>query len=226
MPRSISVVRRKANLVDLTVRRRPSVVGFRFSSASNFDAAFTAFQTVPNDGLIRCGEALLPRFEMWAGGAFPKDQCRFLFDPSFYTPTRSEIRDDKPWFIRLEPQNADGTFGAAEAMHMILPAGSQPHRTIQLQGTVPSGADLTASIEIQLPMQCNDWEIQNDGAANMAIAFERGAVAGPEFRLDPMSSIFRSLQYTITSVSQVFMRGIGGSTTISAIFTARNDLGV
>lgn len=221
MPRSISVVRRRTGLVDLTVRQRPGKIGFRFGAAANFDVAFTTFQVVPNHGFktpdIPDSDAV------GAIGSQFRDQVRFLFNPGFYTASVAAVRDDKPWFIRLEAQNPDGTFDAPEAMHMIMPFGSTPLRAVQLSGTVPSGADLTASLEIQLPMLCDDFEIQNDGAADMYVAFERGAVVGPEYRVPPLSAQFMNLSKTLTNVSQVFMRGNGGTTTISAIFTAKNN---
>lgn len=226
MSRSISIVRRKPNLIDLTVRTRPGVTGFRFSSAANFDSAFTAFQTVPNDGLIRGNvntPELFQRLQNGYVGSQYRDHCRFLFDPAAYTGVRPEIRDDVPWYIRLEPVNADGTFGAAEAMHMILPPSSAPMRPVQLSGTVPIGASLVNSLEIQLPAQCVDWEIENEGGSVLMIAFERGGVAGPEYELQPMTTIFRSLKMNLMASSQIFLRGVGGSTAVSILCSLRNN---
>lgn len=226
MPRSISIVRRKPNLIDLTVRRRTDVTGFRFSSASNFDAAFTAFQTVSNDGMI-VGNPNTPeqfqRLQNGYVGSQYRDHCRFLFDPAAYTGARPEIRDDVPWFVRLEPRNPDGSFGTAEAMHMVMPPSTAPMRPIQLSGTVPQGAALVNSLEIQLPGQCYDWEIENEGANVLMIAFERGGVSGPEYELQPMTSIFRSLKMNVMAASQIFLRGVGGPTAVSIICALRNN---
>lgn len=219
MPRSISVIRRTPGVIDLTVRRRPGIIGFRFSAAANFDSAvFTAFQVVPNYGY----KSLTAPDLGGIGNQF-RDLVRFLFNPSDYTATVAAVRDDVPFYIKIESQNLDGTFNPAEAMHMIMPAHWTANRPILLQGTVPAGLTQLNSIEIQLPMSCIDWEIQNDGAADIYMSFERGAVAGPEYRLQPATSIFRSMEQYVTTVSQIFMRGAKGSTTVSAIFTARNE---
>lgn len=221
MPRSISVVRRRVGVVDLTVRLRANVTGFRFSAASNFDGAFTAFQTVPNAGL-RSASITDAQAGRSIGSQF-RDECRFVFNPSDYTSGVAAVRDDTPWFIRLEPRNPDGSFGTAEAMHMIMPYSSGPKRAVMLSGTVPAGADLSASLEIQLPMQCNDWIIRNTGGALMYVAFERGAVAGPEFALEPAPTSFLDYGRVYTVVTQLFIRGNGGTTTMTSTFSERGE---
>lgn len=221
MPRSISVVRRRAGVVDLTVRRRPGKIGFRFSAASNFDKAFTNFQDVLNHG-YRSPTAP----ELGAIGSQFKDEVRFLFNPADYTPTVPHVRDTTPFFIRISAMNPDGSFDPPEAMHVILPYSSDPHRSMLLAGTVPTGFNIHDSVEIQLPMQCNDWEIQNDGGADAYLAWERGptgSTGAPEFRLQPVTTAFKNVEQIYTSVSQVFIRGAGGTTVISAIFTLRNN---
>jgi len=217
MPRSISIVRRRANLIDLRVEKRPDIIGFRFSAASNFDVAFSAFETVPNGGLQKfaAGTVIPP-----LPGNQHKGWVRFLFDPDEYTATVAAVKDDTPFFVRLESQNPDGSFNAAEAMHLIQPYNPAPHRGVQLFGTAPSGASLANSLEIQLPMQCNDFEISNDGAADLYVALER---PGTEFRVQPATSIFRSFEQIYTTASQIFIRGAGGTTTLNAIFTVRNN---
>jgi hypothetical protein len=223
MPRTFSVPRRRINLVDITVPRRDNIIGFRFSASSNFDAAFTAFQVVPNDGL----KALRPPV---SGGPrtphipLPGNQrnrdVRFVFDPDEYTAGVPVIKDNTPFFIRIESQNPNGTFNSPEAMQLLQPYNSAPHRPVHLFGTVPAAANLTNSLEIQLPMQCDDWEITNSGAAILYIAFER---PGFEYLLQPEATVFRSLSQYITAVSQIFVRGGGGPTTLNAIFTLRNN---
>lgn len=219
MARSISVVRRKPDLVDLTVRKRDGITGFRFSAATNFDTAFTAFATVPNYGLV---SRSVPQTAVVSAGSQFRDHARFVFDPADYVATASALVDTDPFFLRIESRNPDGSFNAAEAMHLILPAtpGPAPNRAFHLRGTVPSAASLAAALEIQLPMQCTDFEIQNDGAAIMFLAF---APTGAEYQLSPVSSIFRAFDQVRTAVSQVFMRGSGGTTTISSIWTLRNN---
>jgi len=217
MPRTFSVARRRINLVDITVPRRDNITGFRFSAAGNFDLAFTAFQVVPNDGvkILAPGVVNIP-----LPGSQRRDHVRFVFDPDEYTAGVPVVRDDTPFFVRLESRNPNGTFNPPEAMQLVLPYSSIPHRSVALTGTVPLGAALANSVEIQLPMQCNDFEFRNEGAAILAAAFER---PGTEVLIQPTASVFRSFEQIITSISQIFVRGAGGATTMTAIFTLRND---
>ena len=217
MPRSISIVRRKANLVDLTIRRRTGITGFRFGASPNFDAAFVAFATVPNYGIK---SPSVPDVAAGYVGSQFRDQMRFLFDPADYVATAPALVDTDPFYLRVESQNPDGTFNAPEAMHLVLPASSNPNRPFIIRGTVPNLASLALSIEIQLPMQCNDFDIQNDGAAPLFLAFEP---TGAEYQVLPVSAAFRAFEQYVTSVSQVFLRGAGGSTIISSAWTLRNN---
>ena len=219
MARSISIVRRKTDLVDLTVRRRDGITGFRFSAATNFDTAFTAFATVPNQGIV---SPSVPQAAVVSAGSQFRGLVRFVFDPADYVATAAALVDSNPFFLRIESRNPDGSFNAPEAMHLVLPAtpGPASNRVFNLRGTVPSGAALANSLEIQLPMQCTDFEIQNDGASILFIAFEP---TGGEYQLSPVASVFRSFSQVRSSVSQVFLRGSGGTTTISSVWTLRNN---
>lgn len=221
MPRSISVTRRKPNLVDLNIRRRSGVVGFEFGAATNFDAAFTAFQYVSNDGTQKLDTSASPRsVNVPIPGSQHRDLVRFVFDPTVYTATVPAVDDTTPFFIRVRPQLASGAFGAYEAMHLLMPFNPSPHRAINLHGTVAQAVSLAGSLEIQFPAQCNDIEISNDGGADLWIAFER---PGVEFRLQPATSIFKSLEQFITSPYQIFLRGAGGPTQLNAILTLKNN---
>jgi hypothetical protein len=149
-----------------------------------------------------------------------RNNVRFVFDPDEYTAGVPVVVDNTPFFIRLESQNPNGTFNAAEAMQLLQPYNSVGHRPVQLNGTVPIGASPAVALEIQLPYQCQDFDITNNGAAVLGIAFER---PGTEYQLQPQTSIFDTLGQVVTSVSQIFVRGLGGPTAMSAIFTLRNE---
>jgi hypothetical protein len=203
----------------LTVRKRAGKTGFRFSVASNFDASFAAFQIVSNDGYRSVS---VP--DIGAIGSQFRDQVRFLFNPADYTADVPAMLDDVPIYLQIEAKNPDGSFDAPEAIHVLLPYNSGPFRPVQLRGTIPQGADLTNSLEIQLPMQCNDIHITNDGAHDLYLAFERGSTVGPEYHMQQTSATdYAPLELTLSSITQLFLRGDSGTTTISAILTARNN---
>lgn len=217
MARSISIYRRKPNLVDLLVRRRIGKKGFRFSAASNFDSSFIAFATVPNYGVK--SRNVKDVYSMTVGDQF-RDQMRFLFDPSDYVTTAPALIDTSPFFLKIEAQNQDGTFDAAEAMHLVLPPSIEPRRIVNLRGTIPIGAAISNSLEIQLPSQCYDFQILNDGAANLFVAFHP---SGGEYQVFQVSTTYTEYTSTLSAATQIFLRGSGGSTTVSLSFTLRND---
>lgn len=217
MARSISIYRRKPNLVDLLVRKRPGITGFRFGAAANFDATFTAFATVLNHGVK---SPSVPDVYVGNVGSQFRDQVRFVFDPADYFATAPALVDANQFFLRVESRNPDGSFNSPEAMHLVLPPPVEPNRAINLRGTVPSGASLAAALEIQLPGQCIDFDILNDGGASMFVAFHP---TGGEHQVIPVTSSFNSYEQQLTSVSQIFIRGAGGTTTASMTFTLRNN---
>jgi hypothetical protein len=176
-----------------------------------------AFATVPNYGIK---SASVPDVAAGHVGSQFRDQVRFLFDPADYVATAPALVDADPFFLRVESRNPDGTFNAPEAMHMILPPHVHPNRPFMLRGTAPAAGSLAASLEIQLPGQCNDFEVQVEGAAPLFMAFEP---TGAEYQVLPVTTAFRSFEQFITSVSQVFLRGSGAGTLISSIWTRRND---
>ena len=213
MARTLSIIRRKPNLVDLTTPRRSGVIGFRFSFATNFDAPFTPFQVVRNQGMkvLRPPVSGGPRTPDVSSGKQRKNFVGFIFDPTEYG-----ITDTAPFFIRVEPETSPGVFGAAEAIHLILPYSSTPDRPIVLSGTVPAGATLANSLEIQLPYQCNNWEIDNIGINYLCFASNP---LGDEFSI-PTGAIF---EQTYSPVSQIFIRGVGGATTLTSVFTLQSS---
>lgn len=329
MPRSISVTRRKPDLIDLFVDRRPDVIAYEFSVADNFDTTPVVFQEIPIYGYaspsVR-GDATTNKYAGAIGQPYRRNKTRFVFAPSDYsspaqttegtvdladanfptlgvqtfsvdvngggptvvtlasetnfaalkaniegtlsgvTATRAdglsgglvltttlsdssaslvvaegtgaaallglaietvtgsgfqEMRDDKPIFLTIRQKNKDGTYGVQEALHMVMESNWTALHAIQLQGTAPAGADLTASLEIQLPMQCTGWTIQNDGSNALYVAFDRGAVIGAEYLIPaPGANWNNNLDKYSTPVSQIFIRG---DTDISAVFTARNE---
>jgi len=222
MPRSISVTRRRLNLVDLSIRLRDGVVGFEFAAAVNFDTAFALFETVPNGGLQVLDTATYRSVDVPVPGSQHRGVCRFVFDPDMYTIAVPAVADSVPFFIQVTPVLASGAPGTAEAMHLIMPYNPVPFRAIVLHGTVPAGADITASLEIQLPMQCNDFQISNDGGNNLYVAYDR---FGAEFGIQPVTTIFKTMEQRTTSVTQIFVRGEngGGGTEMNATFTLRNN---
>ncbi|HED06031.1 MAG TPA: hypothetical protein ENI61_05040 [Ignavibacteria bacterium] len=217
MGRSISIYRRKSGLVDLLIRKRVGKTGFRFSAASNFDSTFSQFATVLNNGTK--SKTVPDVYSMTVGDQF-RDQVRFIFNPLDYVSLAPALIDSNQFFLRVEARNADGTFDAPEAMHLILPYPIEPRRLVLLRGDVPAATALSNSMEIQLPGQCHDFRIMNEGAVNMLMAFHDN---GGEYPVPPLSSEFTTFEQFFSSITQIFMRGVLNSVTISMSLTIRND---
>ena len=215
MARYLSVYRRRTNLVDLFLNVRPNAAFYTFKAADNFDAAFTAFQDVPAAG-FRSPSVIDTGF---TDSQF-RGKTRFIFNPTDYTPTVAAVDDTKPFYVLISQVDVDGTVHADEAMHLILPYSSQPNRPVILAGVVPIGATIANSVEIQLPMQCQNFKFQVNSGNDLMVAFEPTA---PEFVVYPITTNFSTYDQTYPTFSQVFMRGDGGASTMSASFAMRNN---
>lgn len=211
MARSLSLLRRRANLVDLSLQARPGVASYQFWWAANFDGAPALFETVP-----AAGKRSKTVAEFGYGDGNYRGQTRFLFNPADY----SGLDDSKPLWLQIKPVSSAGVVGAAEALHLVLPYSSQPNRPVVLQGGVPAGAGIANSLELQLPAQCWNPQVQVDGTADLYLAFEPG---GPEYRVPSLQNEYTTLGTTYASFSQLFLRGQGGSTVISLMASLRNN---
>lgn len=212
MARSISLLRRRPHLIDLGVRTRENVSRYKFAYATNFDASFTQFAVVSAAGYR---SPSVPEVPM----AFSSNRpyTRFLFDPADYVTSGMDANDEIPLWIRITPVNLAGADGSAEAMHLILPYSSTPDRTVALAGTAAAGADISESLELQLPGQCFDLFAQTDGATALKLAFEP---KGSEVDVLPVPSTFTNYKSN-SGFSQMFIRGAGTDTTFSMTFALR-----
>ncbi len=210
MTRSITLHRRRPNLVDLTLQVRPGITSYKFQSASNFDASFTTFANIPASGYA----------SSTAITGFGSEQAyrgltRFIFNPADYS-----ITDTSPFFVRIIPA-INGVDEPTEAIHMVLPYSSSPDRPVILTGSAPSAGSLSGSLEIQLPGQCRGLEIQNNDAGNdMYVAFEPG---GPEHRVPAIATTFTVFTTIVPVFTQLFVRGSGGAVPFNAIMALRNN---
>ncbi len=244
MARYLSLYRRRPNLVDVNLQSGPgslvvtspepraNAVSYDFQVAQNFDGAYTTFQNVPVAG-YGSPTANLPGHNIaFDGEQFSRQRIpyltRFKFAPSDYMVgglvnavfTAVGVSDLTPLWIRTVQNNADGTSNSPDSGMLILPYSSTPNRTIMLSGSAPNQGSLASSLEIQLPMQVNNIQIQNNGGAIIYVAFEP---TGPEFTLNPLSGDFENLYETYPSSSQLFVRGDSASVPFNLISALRNN---
>ena len=208
---------------------------YSFYVGANFDTASpTLFQVVPASGGYASPTTSLPGKNIaFDGEQFSQSRIpfltRFKFAPSDYQTsglvntafTTAGVTDLTPFWLTLVQTNMDGSTNTVTAPHLILPYSSQPNRTILLAGTAPSGSSLSSSLEIQLPQQVNNIQIQNNGTHPLMVAFEP---TGPEFTVN-ISNTGANLNFyeNYTSTSQIFVRGSGGSTAFNMVASIKNQ---
>ena len=199
MPRSISVYRRRAGLIDMNWPSRVGVQSYILKSATNFDGVFTTFANVSANGF---------RSKSVVDYSFTSEQFRGKTRIMF-NPTDFSLNDLQPIWIRIAQVAIGGAVGSDETIHLILPYQPPSNRIFILSGTAPSAATIAGSQELQLPQQCKNVVIQvNDAANDLYVAFEPN---GTEFRVPTLKSDFTNFQSVYSSISQLFIRGNGGT---------------
>ena len=116
-----------------------------------------------------------------------------------------------------------GATDITEAAHLILPYNPQPNRNVILAGNAPQASSLADSLEIQLPMQVNNIQVQNNTSnINLMVAFEP---TGPEFLVNPSTAYGLNFYETYTATSQIFVRAPGslGAAAFNFVGALRNN---
>jgi hypothetical protein len=199
MPRSISVYRRRANLIDMNWPSRVNVQSYILKAATNFDGVFSSFANVSANGF---------RSKSVVDYSFTSEQFRGKTRIMF-NPTDFSLSDTQPIWIRIAAVATGGVIGSDETIHLILPYQPPANRMFILSGTAPSAVSIANSLELQLPQQCKNVIIQvNDAANDLYVAFEPN---GTEFRVPTLKSDYTNFQSVYASVSQLFIRGNGGT---------------
>jgi hypothetical protein len=183
------------------------IVEYRFAAAANFDDTFVNIQDVPVRG-FRSATVVDNSFN---DGRF-RGTTRFLFNPVDYSLT-----DNAPFYLRMAKRPLGGVFSAFGAAHMVVPYDPSSDPPIVMNGDAPSGTTVYSSQEIQLPRNTDEVVLRNLAGVNLHIAF---APNGPEFQLSTMAT---DLQISDTTISQIFVRGEGGTATFNAIFALQNS---
>jgi hypothetical protein len=242
MARYLSLYRRRPNLVDINLQSgpyAPMAIGlaagkvaasYDFYVGQNFDTgAFTKFQNVPASGGYTSPALSAPGVSIaFDGEQFSQSRTpyltRFRFAPSDYTGaglpfTVQSVSDSTPFWLQVIQNNLDGTSNTKTAPQLILPYSSQPNRPVLLSGTAPNGP--TTPLEIQLPMQCDNLQVQNTSTStNLMVAFEPG---GPYFTVYQASVDGLNLYSTYPAASQLFVYGESNTCTFNVIAALRNN---
>lgn len=207
MNRTLSVIRRRANIVDTLVPFVYGVAGYRLKWAANFDAAvWTTFLTATNVGYLD------PVVNPVVIEAQPTSgRVRIVFDPATYS-----IPDTKSFWLELFHVAAGGAETQISAPSLILPDSAHHGiHQVTIHGDAPNAADSTGSLQLDLPRLMGDFRIHVETVdRNLYVATEQDG-AEQQLRPDtfPQSSNFSSTQ------GSLWVRGGGAVVTFSAIFT-------
>lgn len=204
MARPLSLRRRRANLVDLTLPVRAGVISYQFQSATNFDGSFTTFDTVSSSGKASKSVGDMA----YEPGGF-RGLTRFVFNPTDYA-----LDDTKPLWVRIRPITSAGV-GTAEAAMLVLPYLNVQNRTVVIAGTAPTGADQAAALELQLPGRCTDFVFKS-GAESLLLSFEAG---GSEIGVFESATFNYTMSLRNQTSSQIFVRSAGAPIVFEAIMT-------
>lgn len=186
---------------------------YRVECALNFDTIFYPVANVPLDGLLYPGAPRDGAFVNIGG----RGKVRFRFRPTDLTPNGTPLSDGDTFFLRLIPIDFADDEGDPGAMQMVVPYGTQPNRPIVLSGEVPQGADVGESMVIHLPSQVQGANVKVDSGSPLFISFEE---VGDEFELTDAGP---GLDNNFPSFGVIRLRGGGGTSTFSALFSLRNN---
>jgi hypothetical protein len=208
MNRTLSVIRRRTNLVDVVVPIVAGVAFYRLKWAANFDGAFAQFIDSTNVGFLdsSINQAVLDVQQ--TGG-----RVRIVFNPATYS-----IPDTKHFWMELFQVAVGGAETQVSAPSLVLPESAHHGiHQVTIHGGAPNAVDSAHALQLDLPRLMNDFRIHNEevaGGNNLYVATEQD---GAEQMLSPDTFP----QYTSFSSTQgsIWVRGGGGIVNFSAIFT-------
>ena len=208
MLRTLSVVRRRANLVDTIVPFVYGVAAYRLKWQTNFDAAYTQFIDSSNVGFLdpAVNQATLDVQQT-------QGRVRIVFNPTTYS-----IPDASQFWLSLFHVAAGGAETQISAPSLVLPELSHHGiHQVTIQGEAPIGADSAHALQLDLPRQMHDFRIHNDEAPGGNIMYVSTVQDGPEAAIKPEPTT----QFTSLAAAQstLWIRAGIGAVTFSAIFT-------
>ena len=130
----------------------------------------------------------------------------------------ANIVDTKPFWMRLQPLVGGTPSGSPGAPTLVLPdSANHGLGIIIIQGLAPSGADVTESLQLDLPRLMNDFQLHNrEAATDLFVAME---FEGAEKRFAGGEPTPTNISYDGTQ-SQLFVRGGGATADFSASFSS------
>jgi hypothetical protein len=208
MNRTLSVTRRRPNVVDMVV---PFVYGvdlYRLKGATNFDGVFAQFLDSTNVGFLdpAINQATLEVQQT-------QGRVRIVFDPATYS-----ITDTSSFWVELYHVAPGGAETQVSAPSLILPESAHHGiHQITLHGAAPNGADSSHSLQLDLPRLMSDFRIRCESAVGGNALFVATEENGAEQQLMP--DTFPQYMSLLATQGSLWVRGGGGIVNFSAICT-------
>lgn len=206
--RDFSILRRRSNYVDLVTPKRTGVFGYRFQAATNFDSAYTTIFTLP----IASGY-LDPSINSAVVNSvnLSNTHVRAVFNPVTFS-----LVDTDHFWLRFVPVDASNVAGSPGPATLVITDDERiGNGRIQIAGTAPNGANVGASLQLNLPQGSQDLYIKNEAAAGGTNLYVAVKVGGKEQQVAPQET-FKAMD---GQVDLLMVRGSGGTVAFSASFT-------
>ncbi len=212
MNRDFTVVRRRANLVDIQTPKRPGVQGYRLKAAKNFDLAFNTLVT----GNISTGH-LDAGIDTQVLTTLPsRDKVRLVFDPDNYSGGPWNLVDTDHFWLQFFPVDFAGVEGTGGNRALVLPDDEERAAgRVIIRGSAPVGASVVNSLHLDLPYKMRNVYIRNNEASGgdyLAVATRPG---GSERLVEPQGEA----EFFEGGVELLMVRGVGGAVDFTASMT-------
>jgi hypothetical protein len=212
MNRDFTVVRRRANLVDILTPKRDGVQGYRLKAAANFDLTFNTLLT----GDISTGH-LDRTIDTRTLTTLPnRDHVRLVFDPDNYSGAPWNLVDTDHIWLQFFPVDFSGAEGTGGNRVLVIPDDEERAAgRVIIRGTAPTGADVSNSLHLDLPYKMRNVYIYNNeasGGDNLAVATRPG---GSERFVVPQGEA----EFFEGGIELLMVRGVGGTVNFTASMT-------
>ncbi len=211
MSRIFSCIRRRPALVDIIAPLSNGIDTYRLKWAANFDSAvWTTIIDAPVLGFVD------PAIDIRTLEVHQTSRmARIVFDPATYS-----IPDGSAFWLKLV-HVAGGAEGTSSPPTLLLP--DDAHHGLGgviLKGTAPLAADVSGSLQIDLPRVMSDIRFTNLEASGGTVLYVATEANGAEQGVPPAAD---AGQITLTlngTESSLLVRGAGGTVAFSAACTA------
>lgn len=205
--RIFSILRRKPGLIDLITPIRPwteGIDGYRLKTDTTPSGSFsTTVLTAPRYGFVD------PAVAGPHNVIQPGDNCRIIIKPSNYS-----LPDSGSFWVKLVYTigGVEQTTPAPSAPSLVLPVYAGPVTT-GFGGTAPNAADISGSLQIDLPRGVENLRVRNlDSTRHIFFATDD---SGPEMEI--LNGV--ELPTFQGVVSSIWVRASGGTAAFTASFS-------